>query len=119
MIDSKPNTLKRKKEPKVTCFNPGFHQNINGRLSPVYANVVCTCIRRGCPRWSESSQGEGLRWPRVIKSNFRRHKADLHSLIPTALSSLRGLAVTFPKHLTFRASGDARVLPLEKKNGKL
>lgn len=78
-----------------------------------------TFIGRGSPRWSEASRGEGLRWPGVIKSNFRRDKADLQSFIPTALLSLQGLAVRIPKHLTFRALGDARMLPLVKKNGKL
>lgn len=100
-------------------FKARFHQNINVLLSPVYANAVCTCIGRGCPRWSESSRGEGLRWPRVIKSNFSRDKADLLPLIPAALLSLQGLAVTFAKQFPFSVSGDARMLPLVKKNGKL
>lgn len=100
------------------ALNPtfsGFPQNINGLLSPVYANVVCPCIVRGCPRWSGLNGGSGFR---IIRGNFRRDKADLQSLIPTALLSLQGLAVTLPKHLTFRAGGDAPVLPLVKKNGK-
>lgn len=106
----------------MTWLSPsfiGFHDYIISLLSAVNANVACTCIGQGCPRWSQFSQGEGLTWPRVIKSNLRRHQADLLSFIPTALLSLQGLAVTFPKHFSVRACGDVPMLPLVKKNGKL
>lgn len=70
-----------------------------GRLSPLCANSCCALVfALGRP---SPSRSERLKWRRIIRGHFRRDKADLHSLIPTALWSLRGLAVTSPKALHF------------------